>query len=49
MYENGTVRPVKTIVSMGEGGIKEKDVGVNLTKIYCQHFCKCYNVLPVQQ
>jgi hypothetical protein len=23
--------------------------GINLTKTYCKHFCKCHSVLPVQQ
>jgi hypothetical protein len=23
--------------------------GVNLSKIYCKHFCKCHSVYPVQQ
>jgi hypothetical protein len=23
--------------------------GMNLTKIYCKHSCKCHNVPPVQQ
>jgi hypothetical protein len=23
--------------------------GVNLTKVYCKHFCKHHNVPPVQQ
>jgi hypothetical protein len=32
MYENGTMRPIKTILRMG-GGIKEKDRGVNLIYI----------------
>jgi hypothetical protein len=31
MYENGKMRPVDTIVRMGEGRIKENDGGVNLT------------------
>jgi hypothetical protein len=25
---------------MEGGGIKENDEGVNLTKVYCKHFCK---------
>jgi hypothetical protein len=27
--------------SKKESGIKENDGGVNLTKMYCKHFCKC--------
>jgi hypothetical protein len=33
MYENGTMRPTETILRRGGRGIKEKDGGVNLTKI----------------
>jgi hypothetical protein len=29
-------------------GIKENDKEVNLTMIYCKHFCKCHNLPPVQ-
>jgi hypothetical protein len=46
MYENGKMRPVEIILRMGG---KENDGGVNLTKIYCKHFCKCHNVPPIQQ
>jgi hypothetical protein len=49
MYENGKVRPAETILSIGEGEVKENDEGVNLTGIYFKHFCKCHNVPPVQQ
>jgi hypothetical protein len=49
MYENGTMGPVETLPGMGGGGIKENDGEVNLIKMYCKHFCKCHNVLPVQQ
>jgi hypothetical protein len=49
MYENGKMRPIETIVRMGGGRIKENDGGVNLTKIYSKHLCKCHNVSPVQQ
>jgi hypothetical protein len=48
MYENGK-RPAKTILRRVVEGIKKNDGGVNLTKIYCKHFHKCHNVLPVQQ
>jgi hypothetical protein len=47
MYENGKMRPVDTIVRMGEGRIKENDGGGEFN--YCQHFCKCHNVPIVQQ
>jgi hypothetical protein len=43
------LRPAKTIPGMGRKGIKENDGGVNLTMIKCKNFCKCYNILPVQQ
>jgi hypothetical protein len=47
MYGNGKMRPVET----GEWGrgIKENDGGMNSNMIYCKNFCKCHNVLPVQQ
>jgi hypothetical protein len=41
------MRPVETIL-MGEGGYRRMMEEVNLTKIYCKHFCKCHNVPPVQ-
>jgi hypothetical protein len=41
-------RPVQTTPGMG-GRIKENDGGVNSTMIYYKNFCKCHNVLPVQQ
>jgi hypothetical protein len=46
MNENGKMRPVGTILRIEEGEIKEDDGGVNLTKIYYKHFCKCHNVHP---
>jgi hypothetical protein len=48
IYENGTMRPVETILRREEGGIKEKYGGVKLAKIYYKHFCKCHNVPSVQ-
>jgi hypothetical protein len=47
MYENGTMRPVETVLRKGGGEIKEKDGG-GKSKIYCKHFCKCHSVPPVQ-
>jgi hypothetical protein len=47
MYENGKMKPVETILRMGDVEIKENDVGVNSTMIYCERFCKCHNVSPV--
>jgi hypothetical protein len=49
MYENGKMRSVETILKMGVEGIEENGGGVNLTKIYCKHFCKCHNMPPAQQ
>jgi hypothetical protein len=43
MYQNGKM------LRMEEGGIKKKDGGINLIKIYCKNCCKCYNVPPVEQ
>jgi hypothetical protein len=48
MYKNGKMRSVETIPVMGGEGIKEND-GINSAMIYCKNFCKCHNVLPVQQ
>jgi hypothetical protein len=43
LCENGKMRPVETIPGMGKVGIKENDGGVNWTKVYCKHFCKCHS------
>jgi hypothetical protein len=48
-YENGKMRPIETILKRRWRRIEENDGGVNLTKTYCKHFCKCHNVLTVQQ
>jgi hypothetical protein len=48
MCNSGEMRPVETIQRTGGGRIKENDGGMNLTKIYCKHFCKCCHVPPVQ-
>jgi hypothetical protein len=48
MNENGKMRPVETILRMGEG-IRENDGGVNLAMIYCKHFGKCHSVPSGQQ
>jgi hypothetical protein len=40
MNKNGTMRSVETVVRNGRGGMKENYGGVNLTEIYCKHFCK---------
>jgi hypothetical protein len=45
MYANGKMRPIETILRRED---KENDGGVNLTEIYCEHFCKYHNVPPVQ-
>jgi hypothetical protein len=47
MYENGTMRPVETIPGVGRG-IKENDGRGESNMIYCNNFCKCHNVPPVQ-
>jgi hypothetical protein len=49
MYENGKMRPFETIPGMGVRRIKRMMEGVNPTVIYCKKFCKCHNILPVQQ
>jgi hypothetical protein len=45
MYENGKITPVETTLRMGARKIKEM-MQVNLTKLYCKHFCKCHNEPP---
>jgi hypothetical protein len=47
MYENGKMRPVETILRMDEGESRRMMDQVNLTQIYCKHFCKCQNIPPV--
>jgi hypothetical protein len=42
MHENRTVKPVKIALRSGVEGIKEKEGGVNLIKIYCKHLCTCH-------
>jgi hypothetical protein len=49
MDENGKMTPAETISGMGRREIKESDGGVNSTIIYCENFCKCHNIPPVQQ
>jgi hypothetical protein len=49
-YENGKMRPVETVLRMrGLGRQSRMMEGVNLTIMYCKHFCKCHNVALVQQ
>jgi hypothetical protein len=43
------LRLVETILRMEERGYRRMMEGINLTKIYCKHFCECHNVLPVKQ
>jgi hypothetical protein len=40
MHENRKMRHVETVPGM-EGREIKNDGGVNLTEIYCKHFCKC--------
>jgi hypothetical protein len=47
MYENQKMRPLETILGMGER-IKENDWGMNSTMVYYKNFCKCNNVPPLQ-
>jgi hypothetical protein len=47
MYETRKMRSVETILRM-RVGIKKNDEGVNITNIYCKHFCKYHDVPPVQ-
>jgi hypothetical protein len=47
IYGNGKMRPIETVPGT-EGGENKED-RVNLTKIYCKHFCNCHSLSPVQQ
>jgi hypothetical protein len=47
--DTGVFLAVLTARSYRDREIKENDGGVNLTKIYYKHFCKCHSVSPVQQ
>jgi hypothetical protein len=47
MYENGTTRPIETVLRRGGGRIKAKD-GDGESKIYYKHLCKCPSEPPVQ-
>jgi hypothetical protein len=40
-YENGIRKPVEVVLRSGEGGVRENVGGVNLTKTYYKHICKC--------
>jgi hypothetical protein len=42
------MRPVETILRIGEERIKENGGGVEF-RMYCKHFCKCHIVAPAQQ
>jgi hypothetical protein len=48
MFENGTRRPAETVLRRGKGDKIRSREGMNLTNIYCKHFCKCQNVPLVQ-
>jgi hypothetical protein len=50
MYVDGKMRPVETILEMGEGGLRRMMEGVNSSMIYlvyCENFCKYHNVPSV--
>jgi hypothetical protein len=49
MYGNGKMRLVDIILRRRRRRIKENDGEMNLTKIYCKHFCKCHIAHPVPQ
>jgi hypothetical protein len=49
MYKNGKMRPVAIIPGLWVGMIKENDGEVNSTMIYGKNFCRCHDVLPIQQ
>jgi hypothetical protein len=47
MYENGTMRPVETVLRKGGGRIREKDGRVNL-RYFVSTFVNVNNVPPVK-
>jgi hypothetical protein len=49
MYGNGKMRPVEITPGKEGGRIKKMVEDVNSALIHCKNFCKCPNVLPVQQ
>jgi hypothetical protein len=49
VYVNRKMRPVETILGMGEWEIKDNDGGGEFNYDYCKKFCKYHNVPPVQQ
>jgi hypothetical protein len=48
MYENGTMRPVETVLRKRGRGKRRKMEGGNFAKRYSKHFCKYHNVPLVQ-
>jgi hypothetical protein len=48
MYENGKMRPVKTIPGIGLGRIRENDGGAEFNYDILYNLCKCHNVPQVQ-
>jgi hypothetical protein len=47
MYENRTMKPVKTVLRRERGKWEELWRGVNLIKINCKHICNYHNVSPL--
>jgi hypothetical protein len=44
LYESETMRTVEMVLQRGRIEKRRKmGVAVNLTKVYCNHFCKCHN------
>jgi hypothetical protein len=48
MYVNEKMRPVETILGMGEGGKGKWWRMVNSCMLYYRSFCKCNHVTPAQ-
>jgi hypothetical protein len=46
VYENRIMKSVEIVLRRGEGGMRDKDEGVNLIKVYCKHICKCDTESP---
>jgi hypothetical protein len=49
MYVSRKMRSAETIPEIWGGEIEENYGGVSSTMIYYKKFCKCHNILPVQQ
>jgi hypothetical protein len=44
IYKNRKINPTKTILRREVLEKRRMLEGMNLTKIYCKHFCKCHKL-----